>query len=162
LKHSNADRAPRAKIASTGRIRGRRVYSECLRVTVMRTDDDDRTLESDPVGRSVPRESSGVLIIASVELWSDAIVLRTAEVTPTSNPPPVRADASPAAPRVEWQLTDDLGSEYQLSGGPPGGARGRIFGTVLFHPDVADNATTLRIFSPQMEAEAPIDVVLSG
>src|SRR5215217_5140549 len=77
-----------------------------------------------PVGCIVPRESGGVLVVASVELWSDAVVLRTVEVTPLSAPPPVRADAAPAAPRVEWQLTDDLGTEYQLSGSPPGGVRG--------------------------------------
>ena len=114
-----------------------------------------------PVGRTVRRESDGVLVVASVELWSDAVVVRTAEVTPVSAPPSVRADAAPAAPRVEWQRTDDLGTEYQLSGGPPGGARGRIFGTVLYHPRVPNNATTLRIFSPHMEIQAPIDVVLS-
>ena len=114
-----------------------------------------------PVGRTVPRQSGGALVVASVELWSDAVVLRTAEVTPLSAPPPVRADAAPAAPRVEWQLTDDVGTEYHLSGGPPGGARGRIFGTALYHPRVAENATTLRVFSPQMEAHSPIDVALS-
>ena len=131
------------------------------RFIVMRTDDDDRTLESHPGCCIVPRESGGVLVVASVELWSDAVVLRTVEVTPLSAPPPVRADAAPAAPRVEWQLTDDLGTEYQLSGGAPGGARGRIFGTVLYHPGVAENATALRVFSPQMKAHTPIDVALS-
>ena len=58
-------------------------------------------------------------------------------------------------------MSDDLGNQYELSGGPTGGAPGRIFGTVLCRPPVAVNATVLRIFAPQMAVDAPLEVRLS-
>jgi hypothetical protein len=45
-----------------------------------------------PVGRTVPEHAGGVIVVASVELWSDAVVLRTAEVTPPPNPVLTRSD----------------------------------------------------------------------
>ena len=116
-----------------------------------------------PVGRTVPEHSGGVIVVASVELWSDAVVLRTAEVMPPPNParPQARGGFFPAEFVVEWQVSDDLGNQYELSGGPTGGAPGRIFGTVLCRPPVAVNATVLRIFAPQMAVDAPLEVRLS-
>jgi hypothetical protein len=116
-----------------------------------------------PVGRVVPEHSGGVIVVASVELWSDALVLRTAEVTPPPSParPQARGGFWPPEFVVDWQVSDDLGNQYELSGGPTGGAPGRIFGTVVCRPPAAVNATRLHIFAPQMAVEVPLDVRLS-
>jgi hypothetical protein len=114
------------------------------------------------VGHTTPQRTGGVVVLASVEIWSDGVVLRTAEDTTRLEPSPPAPDFDPVESTTDWQLTDDLDNHYELSGGPAGGASGRIFGTVLYHPCVAANATTLRIVAPQMAVHAPIEVPLSA
>jgi hypothetical protein len=111
------------------------------------------------VGHSAPRRSGGVAVLGSVELWTDAIVLRIAEVS-SADPPPSPADAAPASSFVDWQVFDDLGNEYALSGGPMRGGVGRILGTLLYRPGVAENATRLRIVTPELADGVSIDVEL--
>jgi hypothetical protein len=94
-----------------------------------------------PVAREVIRRHRGYrLVLVSLEIWSGWIDLRYALLP--EDPP-----TAPPVPEVDldWRVTDDTGTEYELAGAASSGGRLLRVHQLTFRPGLAKDAGSLTL-----------------
>lgn len=126
----------------------------------------ERCLQILPVNRRIVQTSGGWHVLTSIEIWDDRILVhsvRTAIDHPRELSEAV-GDAERQLGVYGWELSDDLGTEYQALGGGGSGLMGTglMATTTTFAPSPPVLATMLRLFAWDMQSEQPIEVPLTG
>jgi ATP-dependent Clp protease ATP-binding subunit ClpC len=105
-----------------------------------------------PLAREVPAESGLRVVLISLEIWSGWFDLRYALLP--------RMDAPPQEVAIDWRVTDDLGTEYTLTGMAAGGGPLLYIHQLDFRPAPPTDARTLTLtVSERSEAAQPLALV---
>jgi hypothetical protein len=93
-----------------------------------------------PLAREVVRHRGYRLVLVSLEIWSGWIDLRYALLP--EDPP-----TAPPVPEVDldWRVTDDTGTEYELAGAASSGGRLLRVHQLTFRPGLAKDAGSLTL-----------------
>ena len=105
-----------------------------------------------PLAREVADESGLRVVLISLEIWSGWFDLRYALLP--------RMDAPPQEVAIDWRVTDDLGTEYTLTGMAAGGGPLLYIHQLDFRPAPPTDARTLTLtVSERSEAAQPLALV---
>ena len=107
-----------------------------------------------PIAHTVYIDGGGRTVVCSLELWSNGVVIRDADVAQG------RPEAQLDSPLNYFQVSDDLGTEYQMRGSGSGGGENMRLGQTTFKPAVSDGAKVLRITVPRCDGP-PLEVSLA-
>ncbi len=117
-----------------------------------------------PIAQAVDLRDGDRLVIASIELWSEYLVVRYARPRTdheTGHGHGQGQGQGEAITSWNWDVTDDLGNRYWITGGT-WDTNIAIFGHVFFAPAVADDAKILHVHASPMVSDEGIDVALGA
>jgi hypothetical protein len=101
-----------------------------------------------PLAREVADESGLRVVLISLEVWSGWFDLRYALLP--------RMDAPPQEVALDWRVTDDLGTDYSLTGMAAGGGPLLRVQQLDFRPAPPTDARTLTLTVSERSEAAPI------
>jgi Clp amino terminal domain, pathogenicity island component len=102
-----------------------------------------------PLAREVADESGLRVVLISLEVWSGWFDLRYALLPRMDAPPPQEID-------LDWRVTDDLGTDYTLTGLAAGGGPLLRVHQLDFRPAPPTDARTLTLTVSERSEAAPI------
>jgi len=105
-----------------------------------------------PVAREVHREAGMRVVLISLEIWSGWIDLRFAMLPGSSSGGRIQW-------LLDWQATDDQGTEYELTGAASSGGRLLRVHQLSFRPGLADGARSLTLTVSEHRAAGPLAVI---
>jgi hypothetical protein len=106
-----------------------------------------------PLAREVAHESGLRVVLISLEIWSGWFDLRYAVLPPMDAPPPQEID-------LDWRVTDDLGTDYTLTGLAAGGGPLLRVHQLDFRPAPPTEARVLTLTVSERSEAAPILAVV--
>jgi hypothetical protein len=106
-----------------------------------------------PLAREVADESGLRVVLISLEIWSGWFDLRYALLPTRDAPPPQEID-------LDWRVTDDLGTDYTLTGLAAGGGPFLRVHQLDFRPAPPTDARTLTLTVSERSEAAPILAVV--
>jgi hypothetical protein len=106
-----------------------------------------------PLAREVHREAGWRVVLISLEIWSGWLDLRFALL-------PASSSAGRQQLLVDWQVADDVGTNYEKTGLATGGGRLLLVSQVGFRPGPPEGARTLTLtVSDGGEPATPLAIV---
>lgn len=99
------------------------------------------------IGASVGEADGSEIVCLSLERWTNIGRLRVAYVRPGEAAE--EPHDFPSYPRPgDWLISDDIGTQYEVSGGGSGGSRAMMDATIIFMPTPRSPASELTIVPP--------------
>jgi hypothetical protein len=122
----------------------------------------DTCLKVIPVNHHFDQEDHDWVVLTSIEIWNDRIVVHSVRNRVQIDGPPQPLDtASARLHAFGWDISDDVGTDYEPAGGS-GGVGGMpndpMVWTLVASPAPPGDATVLRLFVNRALADRPLEV----